>query len=145
MDPDTDWLRFERWMRHEPLEWKFTDEFGPVAGPDGLTDDEVADELTRVSRLLEARGVLVSLQEGVPARLALRYLARTLSETGFEITGAASWWNLDGCHGFCPECFQRPWCDVGACSTWPEDEEAGGGRLVPPEAADFAGHGFVAA
>jgi len=34
-------------------------------------------------------------------------------------------WHLDGCTGYCPECFQRPWCEQGCDSCWKEDKEAG--------------------
>jgi len=35
------------------------------------------------------------------------------------------WWHVDGCSGYCPDCFQRPWCEFGIQSRWQEDEKLG--------------------
>jgi hypothetical protein len=135
-DPDTDWLRFERWMRGEPLSWRFTELFGPVRAPEELDDAQVERELERVEGLLERRAITLDAQRDVPPRLLLAYLRRTLSETDFEVAAPGVMTHLDGCHGFCPECFQRPWCDCGMGDPWPEDEEAGR-YLVPVETAPY--------
>lgn len=136
-DPDTDWLRFERWVNHEPVSWHFTTNHGSVADPAGLTDAQVETELTRIASLLSRRGVAIGIREDVPPTLVLRYLRDYLAETRFDIAAPGSTWHVDGCSGYCPECFQRPWCDTGRSSCWPEDEDAG--RMVVPEsAAPFA-------
>lgn len=131
LDPDTDWLRFEKWMRREPVSWNFVSEFGAILDPVEATDDQVRAELERVTELLRTRSVLVAWQNGVPERLVLTFLRDTLAKTDFDIIGEGSRWHLDGCDGFCPGCFQRPWCDNGKESCWLEDEDAG--KMVIPE------------
>lgn len=32
---------------------------------------------------------------------------------------------MDGCSGYCPDCYQRPWCETGRSSCWTEDEKIG--------------------
>lgn len=136
LDPDADWERFERWMRREPVSWNFVERFGPVADPGELMDSAVQAELERLRLLLEQGGVLLELQDDLPPRLALAYLRRELGASRFDYAGAGGWWHLDGCAGCCPECVQRPWCEAGACTCWPEDEDAGM-MVVPPDAEPY--------
>ncbi len=63
------------------------------------------------------------LKEGLPPKILYNYLWETLDEI-FELDSEGGW-HLDGCSGYCPGCFQRPWCDSGLEICWPEDEEAG--------------------
>jgi hypothetical protein len=136
IDPEADWDRFERWMRRDPVDWNFVERFGPVADPEGLTDADVDAELDRIRLALEQGGVLLELQEDLPPRLALCYLRRELSATRFDFAGTGGWWHMDGCAGCCPECVQRPWCEAGACTCWPEDEAAGL-MVVPQEVEPY--------
>jgi hypothetical protein len=131
LDPDSDWERFARWMDGRPVRWCFTERFGAIAEAAGMTDAAVDAELDRIEGLLEGCGVLLDTNGSVPPRLLLGYLGKTLAECHFDFAGPGSWWHLDGCGGCCPDCFQRPWCDTGACACWPEDEAAGG--MVIPE------------
>ena len=112
-DPDTDWLCFERWMQGSPVRWSFVRDFGPLKPPDSMMADELVNELGRVTRLLAERGVIVALNEAVPARLVYEYLRGRLALEEFEFLASGSNWYLDGCGGSCPDCFQRLWCDVG--------------------------------
>jgi len=74
--------------------------------------------------------VSVSFLEDIPPRLAYSHLLEALDEE-FD-TLEAGFWYLDGCTGYCPGCFQRPWCEFGTQSCWPEDEEAGEIHLIDP-------------
>jgi hypothetical protein len=136
VDPEADWDRFERWMRREPVDWNFVERFGPVGEPAGLSDDEIAAEMERVGGLLEECGVLLELQDTAPRSLLLAYLRKELATLRFDYAGTGGWWHVDGCSGCCPECFQRPWCEAGTCTCWPEDEEAGV-MVVPPEVEPY--------
>lgn len=122
IDPETDWLRFERWMRGEPLAWNYVKEFGPLAE---LADDAaLRAELDRVLQRLEERGIVLDLMDDVPARLVYDYLRRELAETEFEVTGPGTRQHM-GCSDECDRCFQRAWCDLAMDDDLEDDEEEG--------------------
>ncbi|MCB0185546.1 MAG: hypothetical protein KDE31_14860, partial [Caldilineaceae bacterium] len=64
----------------------------------------------------------------LPLRLLYEHLLEILEED-FDILFSGMW-HIDGCSGYCPGCFQRPWCDFGQSSCWREDEEAGQLALI---------------
>ncbi|MBN1676193.1 MAG: hypothetical protein JXR37_34435 [Kiritimatiellae bacterium] len=111
--PDEDWLRFERWVRGKPATWWYETECGPLPDSDSLTDIQIAVELEKVKESLAQRGVVVDLNPDVPARPVYEALCRELKRQDFEITGPATQCHLLLCSGYCPDCFQRPWCEVG--------------------------------
>lgn len=113
IDPDTDWLRFERWIKGEPLAWNYVAECGELAAEDELSDAEVGAALERVRINLAERGVRVQLERDIPPRIAYHYLREELSSTAFEYLAPGCQCVLTGCGGFCPECFQRLWCALG--------------------------------
>ena len=122
-DPDSDWIRFERWMKHEPVTWQAEELVGRLRPADQLTDEEVGAALERVEGILAERGVVVDLCRGIPDRLVYEYLRESLAGSEFEFMGPATTCHLDGCTGYCPDCFQRPWCATGREEAWPEDLE----------------------
>jgi len=130
IDPDSDWIRFERWINGKALSWKGADITGQLKPVDRMTDREVAEELERVAGMLAGRGVVIDLHEGIPHRLVYEYLRETLVSSEFEFMGPGTRCHLNGCDGYCPGCFQRPWCDTGQEEPWPEDIEAG--QMVVP-------------
>lgn len=133
-EPDSDWLVFERWMRGEPLRWDLLaemEEYGPL---DGMSDREVRRALREIERKLADRGVVLELQEQVPPRLVFAYLQKTMKNEGFQYVAPGTTTHVTGCGGWCPGCFQRPWCDTGNEQKWPEDDKAG--RMVFPEGVE---------
>jgi hypothetical protein len=135
-DPDADWLRFERWMGQDAVEWSFTADFGALKPEEDLSDEELETELERIEELLAGRGVVIGLNDAVPDRIVYRYLKRELETSTFEFLPKNTQCHLDACTGYCPGCVQRPWCDIGQEDTWPEDEEAGR-MLVPAEVREY--------
>ena len=111
-DPDTDWFRFERWMAGQPLQWSFVAEFGELKPLEELSHEGIGAELARLTDLLERRGVCLELQETVPTRVAYQWLCKELRQTQFEYLPRGAQIHLTGCTGYCPDCIQRPWCDV---------------------------------
>lgn len=124
-DPETDWLIFESWMQGKPVAWRFEDEFGPIAPAADLTDEEIVDRMCELTGRLADRQVIVEYQDGVPLKLAYSELRRNLLESEFEIMAPGTTCHLTGCTGYCPDCFQRPWCEMGKDLSWPEDEKLG--------------------
>jgi len=134
-DPDTDWVRFERWVKGRPLTWRFTpSDLSEFKNPAEVTDAEAESLLEKLLGKLEDRDIAVDIHDGVPARLAYA-LVRKEAESEFEVTAPGTTTHI-GCSAYCPECVQRPWCEVGREESWPEDEEAGH-RVVTPEVAPY--------
>ena len=131
IDPDTDWIRFERWIAGEPIWWNFVADFGALKAVEELTDEQIERELAGITECLAERGVVVELQEAVPARVAYGYLKKELEDSEFEFMGPGASCHLTGCTGYCPGCVQRPWCEMGQEMEWSEDEKAG--HTVCPE------------
>ena len=122
-DPDSDWVRFERWMTGQPVEWNFVQEYGPVMDPNALTDAQVEVELQRVTELLGERGVRLMFTDGVPARAILVYLKRELETSKFEYLAPGTEITVMGCTGWCEDCFQQRWCET-ARDIWAEEAAA---------------------
>jgi hypothetical protein len=112
IDPETDWLRFERWMKGEPLNWRYEDEYGSLRDPEMLSDAELAAELDRVLGCLASRQVWVDIPEAVPDRPLYEYLFRELKSGSLEICAPGTNTHLTGCAGDCVNCFQQRWCDI---------------------------------
>jgi hypothetical protein len=122
IDPDTDWLRFERWMRGEPLEWTYRQTFGALRDPETMTDAELARELELVLERLASRSVALSIPPEVPDRDLYEYLYRELASGSFEVCAQGTQTFLTGCSGDCEHCFQQRWC--------PAYQEGGAMRLA---------------
>lgn len=125
VDIDSNWMRFRRWLRGRPLTKTLRRELPrefEFKHPAELNDEQIAAELEALYRELKGTKISIDLCEGVPPRLVYEHL--------FEVLDEAHDWlgtftlHLDGCDGYCPGCFQRPWCETGNTSLWPEDEEA---------------------
>ena len=112
--PDDDWRRFEMWLQGKPLRSKLKDRlpsgFTPIP-TDKLTDEELPGELGKLIKYLAEIHVTVDISDGVPPRVVYEYIVRSLEEE-FDIVEEGCW-HLDGCSGYCPDCFQRSWCEVG--------------------------------
>jgi hypothetical protein len=72
IDPDSDWLRFERWLAGKLIRGKLRD-FLPasfkVKNADELTDDEVMAELEKLIEALAKLHFSVDLKDDLPPRL----------------------------------------------------------------------------
>ncbi len=126
ISPENDWYIFERWMNGLPVHSKYKGLLPKnivIKSPEELNDEEIHVELQKLTNAFEESGNSIGLNEGIPARLVYTDLLETLREENeLLIVGC---WTLDGCSGYCPDCFQRPWCEQGGKSCWPEDIEAG--------------------
>ena len=126
ISPDNDWYRFERWMNGEPLTKKIRkllpSDYFPIP-PDKLTDVELEKELEKLMDHLEKIRIDGTFVNQVPSRLVYEHLFEKL-EDNFDLIIEGTW-HLDGCTGYCPGCFQRPWCESGTSACWPEDKKAG--------------------
>ncbi|MCB0196155.1 MAG: hypothetical protein KDJ65_29660 [Anaerolineae bacterium] len=131
ISPENDWYRFEQWMQGKPIRQKLKEQLAPhytSKSPEHLTDEEIIAELQTLSMYLTKIGVALDVLDDVPDRLVYDYLLEVL-EDEFDIV-TEGFWHLGGCTGYCPGCFQRPWCETGCQSCWLEDEEAGKMHLI---------------
>lgn len=126
IDPVSDWNRFELWMRGEPISFKLPDvvptEFF-FENADELSDDELKNKLKKLTDFLDTRNLSVDIGDEIPERALYEHLLEVIKEE-YDYPVECGFY-LDGCEGFCPACFQRPWCDTGVSLCWPEDEDAG--------------------
>ncbi|HVO75710.1 MAG TPA: hypothetical protein VMT35_16885 [Ignavibacteriaceae bacterium] len=126
ISPDNDWYLFERWINGLPVRKKYKDQIPQnctLKNPCDLDDEEIIYGTQELIKALEASGTEIAFNDEVPARLVYEHLLETLDmENELLIEGG---WTLDGCTGYCPKCFQRPWCEQGSSSCWNEDEQAG--------------------
>lgn len=126
ISPENDWRRFEQWVQGKPIRRKLKEQLPSdytPGNPDHLADEEIISELRELFAQLADIRISVDIQDGLPPRLVYEYLLEVL-EDEFDIIGDG-FWHLDGCTGYCPGCFQRPWCETGSQSCWQEDEQAG--------------------
>jgi hypothetical protein len=127
ISPENDWYRFEEWIQGNPVRASLADQLaaqGSFRPPGEIAEADIVAELDRLVEAFERAEYGISLNEGIPARLVYAFLFDMLKET-FELFGKGGGWFVDGCTGYCPGCFQRPWCSTGNSSCWNEDEAAG--------------------
>jgi len=127
IDPDSDWFRFELWLKGEPARKTITEQLPEtftIKNPTDIPEEEIEAELEKLLEAVDQAGYGISLNDDVPARIVYQHILEWIGET-FELSGSGGGWTFDGCSGYCPGCFQRPWCETGNGCCWPEDEEAG--------------------
>ena len=144
--PDLDWALFKKWLKGASVAEKASD-MVPLNLPpvDTLSDEEVAELVDLLYELTPLIGLGLTLQEGVPDRLIYAFLLEEVFNDKYTIHAGIldqarknqaareqgeepefrGGMFIDGCSGVCPGCFQRPWCESGNESHWPEDEKAG--------------------
>lgn len=132
IEPESDWLRFERWMQGKSTTLCLRDvvpEDLSLPDPESLGHEEAELLLEKLQKAFESVHYSIDLCHPVPPKLIYENILEELDDKVPLI--ARGWWHFDGCTGFCPECFQRPWCEFGIGSCWNEDEEAGEMYLIP--------------
>lgn len=132
INPETDWARFERWMKGEALSWSLAEDVRAFERPEALSEASAGERAEQIQQLLARCRVEVVLPAAMPLRVRYACLLRIAREETFEFVAPGTRAVL-GCDGYCPGCLQRPWCAEGRESDWPEDEDAGG--LAMPEEA----------
>ena len=132
LSPDNDWFVFTRWIKGHRVRLSGLEQLAmpyTPKNPDQLSDKELLSELNQLYDIIDKSRIDVGLHEGIPPKLIYENLIEMLKED-FELM-TEGFWVLDGCSGCCPDCFQRPWCQTGLESCWPEDEKAG--KMVLPD------------
>ena len=81
------------------------------------------------------RRVDEGFEDRVSARVKYMHLRRILHDALFEHTAPGSFCVI-GCDSYCPDCLQRPWCDLGLKFDW-EQEDRNGIKAVPAEVLPY--------
>ncbi|HFA52143.1 MAG TPA: hypothetical protein ENJ95_24260 [Bacteroidetes bacterium] len=139
ISPESDWHRFKLWLNGEVTR-KTIEEQLPTAfevkDPSIVPDEELETELERLLDAVFSAGYGIALNEGIPPRIVYGQVLEWIGHTVELSSPDGGGWTFDGCTGYCPGCFQRPWCETGHSSCWPEDEKAGKMQL-PGELKDY--------
>ena len=132
IDPWSDWYRFELWLEGKPTRLSIRAQL-PAAlhlpKPEEVRAEELETILVQLKSAMLDAGFDCLFQDDIPAPLIYQYLYEQLDEV-YELDYGGGFWNLDGCSGWCPGCFQRPWCEFGQQLGWAEDETAGKMHLI---------------
>jgi hypothetical protein len=131
IEPENDWYRFELWRNGEAIEKPLVEHFSdrtPFRKPADIAEEEMEAELERILNAINEANIGIGLVDGLPPRLLYTYLYEELGESFIVSNGG---WVIDGCSGYCPGCFQRPWCNTGQNGCWPGDEK--NGKMALPE------------
>jgi len=96
----------------------------PPAGT--MTSGELSSKLNQMLLILEDHGICLDLTEKVPDPVIYEFLLREGLDDAIPMEMPEGFrMHLDGCDGYCPGCFQRPYCETGK-DPWPEDEKRRG-------------------
>jgi hypothetical protein len=89
---------------------------------EGMTRRELRAKLNQILLILEDHGIGLDLIGKVPDEVVYNHIIHEAlnDEIPLELPEGFRY-HIDGCDGYCPECFQRPYCENGK-EPWPEDE-----------------------
>lgn len=133
ISPESDWYRFEQWIQGKIIRKKLLEQLPEeikLRKPTEIDDDAIELETERLAELLNRAGCGIALNDDIPTRLVYSYLYEVLHDTFEVFEPGGGGLVFDGCSGYCPGCFQRPWCEFGQNSCWSEDNEAGKMLLI---------------
>ncbi len=96
MGPEDDWLRFERWVKGQPLTWNLREEVGRTPPAEGLPDNAVKEHWAYLVALLDHKGVAVGFPPHIPLRERYAYLRSMLIIEEFDLVAPGSITHLFG-------------------------------------------------
>ena len=87
-----------------------------------LSDEALSDKFDEILDVLARHNIYLSLVSDCPERIAYQYVLDEVLKMETPVTYPEDMQHvIDGCGGWCPDCFQLPYCD-SAKETWTEDE-----------------------
>ena len=87
-----------------------------------LSDEALSDKFDEILDVLARHNIYLSLVSDCPERVAYQFVLDEVLQMETGVMRAADMQEIiDGCGGWCPGCFQLPYCDV-AKENWSEDE-----------------------
>jgi hypothetical protein len=98
-----------------------TFEFPPV---NSLGKKELSKKLDEIIEILERHSIVLGFTADLPDKVIYEYLVndfipqeKTFNENCTGLTQV-----VDGCDGYCPDCFQNSYCEVSREIGWEEEE-----------------------
>lgn len=129
ISPESDQHRFELWLAGKPTSQTITKQLADTFQIKPLAEippEKLPKELENLAEAMSKKGYYIGLNDGIPDELVYEEVFDWIGEDHLMMDGSGlGRCVFDGCSGYCPGCFQRPWCDTGNSSCWTEDEEAG--------------------
>jgi len=130
ISPESDRHRFELWLAGKPTIQTLTEQLGnnfQIKPLEEIPPEKIEEELEKLAAAMATKGHYIGLRDGIPPELVYKEVLNWIGEDHIVmgVGGGNGGWTFDGCSGYCPGCFQRPWCETGNSGCWTEDEEAG--------------------
>lgn len=120
--PETDWLRFERWMTGQPLSWDVKEMAAKMPLADELSDADVERNWAYLTDLIAEKGVVVDYPDSVSLRRRYDRLVSELRDSDFEVVDDRTTTHLTGCDGDCESCPFKDECPCMEDFMWDEEE-----------------------
>ncbi len=76
-----------------------------------LSDEELEIQFNRLEKLLNDHNIVIDLRDGLPLRLAYKFITEEALLEKYEFVAHVTL-HIDGCSGYCPDCFQADYCTV---------------------------------
>ena len=74
-----------------------------------LSEEELEKQYTRLEQILNDHNIVIDLQPDLPIRVAYKYLTEEALPREYTFVKGMTL-HLDGCDGYCPDCFQFDYC-----------------------------------
>ena len=100
----------------------FPDDFGfpPAASMDKV---QVREKLRAIETVLGEHGIFLDLTASAPDAVVYEYFVTEVMYERAPLEMAEGFnYHIDGCSGYCPECFQKDFCEVRKEIGWDDEE-----------------------
>jgi len=78
---------------------------------DTLPDDILEQKLEELEKIMAKHNIYLELSKKMPKRLIYKYLVEEELESEIEVVPGMTT-HIDGCDGWCPDCFQADYCET---------------------------------
>lgn len=85
-----------------------------------LNDEELEMQFKRLEQLLNKHNIVIDLVDGLPLCLAYKFITEEAMLEEYQFIEDVTL-HLDGCGGWCPDCFQADYCTTKD-DIWSEEE-----------------------
>jgi len=90
--------------------------------PEHLNDEELEDKLDDIEDIFMDNNIFLDLVEKCPDRIIYKYILNEVLSDKIAVSRPTDLrYHISGCDGWCPDCFQQPYCDTWK-DIWDENE-----------------------
>lgn len=102
-------------------------EFPPATSMDKA---QVKEKLRAIEAVLGAHRIFLDLSASAPDEVVYEYFVTEVMDERVPLESPEGFdYHIDGCDGYCPECFQRDFCEVRKEIGWDDEEGEDGVSL----------------